>query len=116
MRDLTLDPSLIALYLAVDYWDYLGWQYTMALDVHANREPAYAAARGDRDVYTPQTVVNGAVAVLGSDSDAIEKAIKETRKNPQALSLPVKLRIEADKVIADLPSATGNVRSAEVWL
>jgi hypothetical protein len=116
MGDLTRDPSLIALSLAVDYWDYLGWQDTLALHGHTNRERAYAAARGDRDVYTPQVVVNGSVAVLGSDRDAIEKAIAQTRKNAQPLSLPVKLRIEGDKVIADVPDANGMVRSAEVWL
>ena len=114
--DLTRDPSLIALSLAVDYWDYLGWQDTLALHGHTNRERAYAAARGDRDVYTPQAVVNGSVAVLGSDRDAIEKAITQTRKNAQTLSLPVKLRTEGDKIIADIPDATGTVRNAEVWL
>jgi hypothetical protein len=61
-------------------------------------------------------VVNGAVAVLGSDRDAIEKAITETRKNAQTLSLPVKLRIQDDKIIADLPDAKGAARNAEVWL
>ena len=116
MGDLTRDPSLIALSLAVDYWDYLGWQDTLALHGHTTRERAYAAARGDRDVYTPQAVVNGGVAVLGSDRDAIEKAIAQTRKNAQTLSLPVKLRIEGDKVIGELPAANGPMRNAEVWL
>ena len=116
MGELTQDPSLIALSLAVDYWDYLGWQDTLALHGHTTRERAYAAARGDRDVYTPQAVVNGSVAVLGSDRNAIEKAIAQTRKNAQTLSLPVKLRIEGDKVIADVPDANGTTRSAEVWL
>src|SRR6478672_5314679 len=70
MGELARDPSLIAMSLAVDYWDYLGWQDTLALHGHSNRERAYAAARGDRDVYTPQVVVNGALAVLGSDHAA----------------------------------------------
>src|SRR4051812_28827180 len=71
MGELSRDPSLVTLSLAVDYWDYLGWQDTLALHGHTNRERAYAAARGDRDVYTPQVVVNGGMAVLGSDRDAI---------------------------------------------
>jgi hypothetical protein len=75
LGELTSDPSLITMSLAVDYWDYLGWQDTLALHGHTKRERAYAAARGDRDVYTPQIVVNGAVAVLGSDKNAIESAI-----------------------------------------
>ena len=116
MGELSRDPSLVTLSLAVDYWDYLGWQDTLALHGHGNRERAYAAARGDRDVYTPQAVVNGSVAVLGSDRDAIEKAITQTRKNSQTLSLPVKLRIDGDKIVADVPDANGALRNAEVWL
>src|SRR4051794_18734061 len=110
------DPSVIALSLAVDYWDYLGWKDTLALHGHSNRERAYAAARGDRDVYTPQAVVNGAVAVLGSDKAAIEEAIAKTRKDAQPLSVPVTLRVAGDRVVADVPDATGAARDAEVWL
>ena len=36
--------------------------------------------RGDREVYTPQAVVNGEVHVIGSDRDGIESAIGATRK------------------------------------
>ncbi len=67
LGELARDPSLVALSLNVDYWDYLGWKDTLALKSHSNRERAYANARGDRDVYTPQVVVNGVTAVLGSD-------------------------------------------------
>jgi len=65
------DPSVIALSLAVDYWDYLGWKDTLALSGHSNRQRAYAKARGDREVYTPQVVVDGAVHALGSDKKPV---------------------------------------------
>jgi hypothetical protein len=100
----------------VDYWDYLGWKDTLALHGHSSRERAYAAARGDRDVYTPQVVVNGAVAVLGSDKAAIERAIAQTRKDAQPLSLPVTLEVAGDRLVAEVPDATGATRDAEVWL
>ncbi len=74
--------------LAVDYWDYLGWKDTLALHGHSDRQRAYAEARGDREVYTPQVVINGVVHALGSDKSAIEKAIEQTRRNPATLSLP----------------------------
>ena len=32
--------------------------------------------RGDRDVYTPQAVVNGEAHVIGSDRAGIERAIE----------------------------------------
>src|SRR5262245_50278765 len=87
------DPSLIAMSLAVDYWDYLGWKDTLALAGHSRRQKAYSKARHDREVYTPQVVVNGTAHVLGSDKAAIERAIEQTRKDTVTLSLPVQLAI-----------------------
>ena len=114
LGELTKDPSLITMSLSVDYWDYLGWQDTLALHGHTKRERAYAAVRGDRDVYTPQVVVNGTVAVLGSDKNAIERAITQTKAN--ALSVPVTLKIDGDKIVAEVADAGGAARPAEVWL
>lgn len=109
------DPSLVTLSLPVDYWDYLGWKDTLALHGHSNRQRAYSLARGDRDVYTPQAVINGVVHVLGSDRAAIEKAIAQTRENPKTLALPVKMKIADGKVTVFVPAAAGQ-DSAEVWL
>src|SRR5471032_3419065 len=63
--ELAKDPSIVALSMPIDYWDYLGWKDTLALHGHSDRERAYADTRGDREVYTPQVVVNGIVHVLG---------------------------------------------------
>src|SRR5215217_6197975 len=91
--ELAQDPSLIVMSLAVDYWDYLGWKDTLALPGHTNRQRAYSKSRGDREVYTPQVVVNGAMHVLGSDKHAIDNAIAQTRKHEGTLSLSVSLSI-----------------------
>src|SRR5476651_2267604 len=96
--ELAHDPSLLTMSLAVDYWDYLGWKDTLALRDHTERQRAYANARGDRDVYTPQVVVNGIVHVLGSDKAAIEKAITQTRSTDAPLSLPVTVTVADGKV------------------
>src|SRR5437667_1382703 len=92
------DPSVIALSLAVDYWDYLGWKDTLALSGHSNRQRAYAKARGDREVYTPQVVVDGAVHALGNDKAAIEKAMRQTREQSSPLLLPVTIERAGDKL------------------
>src|SRR6266568_3864736 len=114
------DPSVIALSLAVDYWDYLGWKDTLALSGHSNRQRAYAKARGDREVYTPQVVVNGVVHALGSDKAAIEKAIAQTRSTAAPLTLPVTIAVADGKVTVNVPAAEGERRNAqqnaEVWL
>src|SRR4249919_2286908 len=72
LGELAGDSSLIALSIPIDYWDYLGWKDTLASAGHSARQRAYARMRGDRQVYTPQIVVNGATHVLGSDRAAVE--------------------------------------------
>jgi len=65
--ELAKDPSVIAMSMPIDYWDYLGWKDTLADARFSARQKAYSQVRGDREVYTPQAVVNGEVHVIGSD-------------------------------------------------
>ncbi len=120
LGELAQDPSLLTMSLAVDYWDYLGWKDTLALHGHTLRQRAYADVRGDREVYTPQVVINGVVQVLGSDKAAIEKAIAQTRNGAAPLNLPVTIAVADGKVTVNVPDAKGVNRSAqqnaEVWL
>jgi hypothetical protein len=113
--ELAKNPNLIVLSLAVDYWDYLGWKDTLAISGHSNRQRAYAKARGDREVYTPQVVINGAVHALGSDKSAIDKAIEKTKQNPAALALPVSMTVGGDKLTVNIAGKDGGT-PAEVWL
>ena len=116
LGELSRDPTLVTLSLPVDYWDYLGWKDTLALHGHSNRERAYADTRGDREVYTPQVVVNGIMHVLGSDKAAIEQAIAQTRQSAAPLTLPVTIAVAGGKVTVNVPAAKGEHGSAEVWL
>src|SRR5215831_12849624 len=93
------DPNMIALTLAIDYWDYIGWKDTLAIPGHANRQKAYSRMRGDRGVYTPQAVVNGTAQALGSDAADIERAIGQSRRNSATLSVPMSLKVADEKLI-----------------
>src|SRR6476646_8850987 len=77
LGELAKDPSVIALSLPIDYWDYLGWKDTLADSRFSARQKAYSHMRGDRDVYTPQVIINGEAHVIGSDRARIEGAIKD---------------------------------------
>src|SRR6059036_3120371 len=90
------DPTLVTMSLPIDYWDYLGWKDTLADPRHTARQRAYSKVRGDREVYTPQIVVNGSRHALGSDKSAIEAAIAKSRENPATLSVPVRLSTTAN--------------------
>jgi hypothetical protein len=111
-----VDPSVVALSLPIDYWDYLGWKDTLADPRNSARQRAYSHARGDREVYTPQVVVNGSLHALGSDPDAIEQAILQSRKGGMALSLPVSMTIQDGRILVALPDGGDNHSVAEVWI
>lgn len=115
LGELARDPSIVALSLPVDYWDYLGWKDTLASPGYRARQRLYARARGDRDVFTPQAVVNGTVHVIGSDKEEIDRAIAETR--PAAMMVPVKLaRSGEGSLTVSVPDAKDGERSGEVWI
>jgi hypothetical protein len=102
--------------MPIDYWDYLGWKDTLAKPRHTARQRAYAAMRGDREVYTPQMIVNGVKHVLGSDKAAVEKAISETNGAAPALALPVTLAMSGDRLHVTLPASKDEHAKGEVWL
>ncbi|HEY6257768.1 MAG TPA: DUF1223 domain-containing protein [Xanthobacteraceae bacterium] len=110
------DPSLIPISLPIDYWDYLGWKDTLADPRNSARQRAYSHVRGDREVYTPQVVVNGSVHALGSDKEAIEAAIAQSRKNGMTLSLPVSMTMADGRVLVSVPGGREGLSAAEVWI
>jgi hypothetical protein len=115
LGELAADPSVVAISVPIDIWDYLGWKDTLASPTHSARQRAYAKVRGDREVYTPQIVVNGATQVLGSDPGAIERAITVTDRNTAVMSTPVALALRGSALNIDV-TALNDHGGGEVWL
>jgi len=116
--ELAKDPSVIALSLPIDYWDYLGWKDTLADSRFSARQKAYSHMRGEREVYTPQVVVNGSAHVIGSDRARIESAIEDTKKADGVMSVPISMAL-AGKQINISVAASGKGAAAahgEVWI
>ncbi|WP_284165616.1 DUF1223 domain-containing protein [Frigidibacter sp. SD6-1] len=67
--------GVIGLALHVDYWDYIGWADTFADPGFTKRQKAYAVSAGERMVYTPQIIVNGATSIVGTDASALASAL-----------------------------------------
>jgi hypothetical protein len=82
MGELAKDPSIVALSMPIDYWDYLGWKDTLADARFSARQKAYSRMRGDREVYTPQVVVNGSVHVTGKQ---INVSVAASSRGPAAM-------------------------------
>jgi hypothetical protein len=117
LGELTRDSSIVAISLPVDYWDYLGWKDTLALPGHSKRQHAYARARGDREVYTPQVVVNGAIHVLGSDKAAIERAIAQSESaGHTGLALPISVTVADNTLTVNVATGKSQPGNGEVWL
>jgi len=115
--ELAHDPSVIALSLPIDYWDYLGWKDTLADPRFTQRQRAYSRMRGDRDVYTPQVVVNGTAPVVGSDRTGIEAAIVATAKNDTVMSVPVSLSVQGKQINVEVAQVNSpRISHGEVWL
>ena len=115
LGELAQDPSVIALSLPIDYWDYLGWKDTLADARFTARQRAYSQMRGDRAVYTPQAVVNGTANVLGSDRAGIETAASRTRKDG-VMSVPVTLTKSGRHIGVAVAAADKAGRTGEVWI
>jgi len=93
------DDDLVAISFPVDYWDYLGWRDTLAQHAFTLRQQDYAHLRGDRDVYTPQVVVNGLRHAVGSQADAIEAAMAATAGT---LTVPIAIANSLDGYIVSV--------------
>jgi len=115
LGELARDPSVVAMSLPIDYWDYIGWKDTLAKPRHTVRQRFYARARGDGDVFTPQVVINGKIHAVGNDKAAIEQAIAESRREGVTLSVPVKLASADGKLNVSVAAAPDKA-GGEVWL
>jgi len=73
LAELSQRPELLALSFHVSYWDHMGWSDPFAIPASVRRQRGYARAMRSRSIYTPQIVVQGAAAAVGSDAAGIER-------------------------------------------
>jgi hypothetical protein len=109
-------PGVIALSLAVDYWDYLGWKDTLAQPGNSARQRAYAESLSSRRLFTPQVVVNGRESAPGHDRAAIEHALRSARALARA-AVPVRVSAQAGdgRIEVAVGGAEDRIQRGEVW-
>jgi len=110
-------PNIIAITLPVDIWDYLGWKDTLASDKNSERQRAYAKARGDGAIYTPQVIVNGMIGVNGADPAAIEEAIKVSNEALGGGRVPIRFWHERNSIMIEAGAAPEgrHYKEATIW-
>ena len=72
---------VLALEFHVDYWNSAAWMDRWSDAAHSERQRRYASSLGS-EVYTPQAVVNGRFACVGSDAARLRQAIATELNRP----------------------------------
>jgi len=83
---LNREENLVVISRPVDYWDRLGWKDTFALEENTDLQFTYydRGLAGNNGVYTPQTVVAGAMGEVGSRETALRRMIARASSGAQA--------------------------------
>jgi hypothetical protein len=113
--DLAQRGDVIALSYHVDYWDYLGWRDTLASADFARRQQDYAARRGDGRVYTPQVVIDGTLAEVGSRRSAVEALIAQQSARVSAEAVRMSVSASPHMLAIALGPEVAP-RKASVWI
>jgi peptide-methionine (R)-S-oxide reductase len=87
--------AVLCLSFHVDYWNQLGWKDPYSNPAFSERQRNYAIALGQKNVFTPQMVVNGRHAFVGSKRDDAMRAIKSELDS--TLPLAIKLAATVDE-------------------
>jgi hypothetical protein len=105
--------EVIAMSEHVDYWNRLGWSDPFSAAQFSMRQNEYAQAFGNRDIYTPQMVVDGQLEFVGSNRVKAIQAVAHAAQIPKASIIitqigrdkeMVKLQVSVDS-IAGLPQS-----------
>lgn len=81
LAEFSTQENILALSYSVDYWNYLGWEDTLARPACTMRQKKYNIALGKNGVYTPQMVIQGDHDVIGSRRDLVDKMVQDARSN-----------------------------------
>lgn len=79
-------PDLLPLAFHVEYWNNLGWRDPFSSAEATARQRLHASRIGEPTIYTPELVIDGRQAAIGSDRDAVEGAIRSAKARQSTLA------------------------------
>jgi len=106
LKQLNAGDAILGLAMHVDYWDRLGWKDTFASSENTERQWRYARSFGERQVYTPQAVINGRDHVVGSRKSDIIGTAANFDSNGSGLEIPVNLEKTGETIRVSVPKNT----------
>lgn len=114
----TQNRPVYALSFHVDYWNRLGWEDPYSKSAFSERQGRYSRALGV-DTYTPQIVVNGQQALVGSRASQVRDAIESALAEPASVDVSLGVGTGTDSLavtyrLADAPPEDATLRLAVV--
>jgi hypothetical protein len=105
--------DLIVLSFHVSYWDHMGWSDPFAIPASTRRQRGYARAMRSRSIYTPQMIIQGAAAAVGSDEARIATLVREA-----APSVALEIAREmagTERISVTIPEIAAASAPLELW-
>lgn len=118
LAEFSKQENILALSYSVDYWNYLGWEDTLAKPECTLRQKKYNIALGKNGVYTPQMIIQGDHDVIGSRQDLITKMIEDARQSAgdyHLTGLDITFNLTGDMIDLRI-SAPDAKRQATIWI
>ncbi len=100
-------PDLLLLTFHVTYWNGLGWQDPYSFEAATQRQRRYVALGASPEVYTPALIVDGKLDAVGSDTVAVNRALRQAALN-QETAAQIDVRREPAGVTISVGEGRGN--------
>ncbi|WP_336963092.1 DUF1223 domain-containing protein [Chryseobacterium contaminans] len=83
----------------IDYWNRLGWKDRFSSAENSQRQQMYSRILSSQ-VYTPQLIINGETEFVGSDENAVSKALQTVlfNSNSQNTTINLSARITKNEI------------------
>jgi hypothetical protein len=91
---------VFAIAFHVDYWDSLGWPDRFASPEHTARQQAYGRSLGARGLYTPEMIVDGSDAFIGSDRDRARASVASALGRPATATVSLRVKTSGPGAIS----------------
>ncbi|HEY6307295.1 MAG TPA: DUF1223 domain-containing protein [Candidatus Angelobacter sp.] len=99
--------EVIPLGLHVDYWNSQGWKDRFSSVDYTQRQEKYAQQFHLGELYTPQMVVDGSVAVTGNDAPRVLQVVSQAAQRPQVADIQISTAAEKLTVIVKAEQSAG---------
>ncbi|KAI0030790.1 thioredoxin-like protein, partial [Vararia minispora EC-137] len=101
------DSDKLMLTYEVTYWDYIGWPDTFGKKEWDVRQRDYSYALKNRNVYTPQVIVNGLANGVGSRKGELSSLLADGASSPYAST--VTITASAAQITISGPASTRGI-------